>query len=181
MQNVKLTVGGTPIGEATTWAYPNGRKLGYYLTPIYKLTVTGINAKRQAVREQFNVLRFGVHCKDEKTATVVGLANAQTHIIKSWIPTYNVHSAPSPEIGAWQVYGNFLIHDGPDNDTEIFATIGCIEIMGRQGFVKFNDLIILLAAPNAASRDQKLADIGRSGVLSITYEEAVRPALKKKH
>ena len=179
MRRVIITVGGTPVGEAKTWAYPKGQLLGTYFVPIYKLTIRGTDDKGQAVREQFNVLRFGVLSKDGKTATSVGLADVQTHRIKSWIPTYRVHSAASTENGAWQVYGSFLIHDGPDNDTELFATIGCIEIMGSQGFVKFNDLIISLSGSTATSRDKQLLEIGRSGHLSITYERAVRPTLKK--
>ena len=87
--------------------------------------------------------------------------------------------ASSPENGAWQVYGNFLIHDGPDNPSEIFATIGCIEIMGVRGFVRFNDVIIGLSGPKAKTRDQRLIEIGGAGRMSITYARASRPALKK--
>lgn len=51
------------------------------------------------------------------------------------------------EAGAWQVYGNFLIHDGPDNKTdgaEPYATIGCIEVWGGpQGFVGFNSFLMI--------------------------------------
>jgi hypothetical protein len=96
------------------------------------------------------------------------------------LPQYRVHSAPSGEDGAWQVYGNFLIHDGPDHPGEIFATIGCIEVMGPRGFVKFNDLILRLAEPPGTHRDQQLVHVGQSGQLSITYAPAARPPLKKK-
>jgi hypothetical protein len=179
MRSVALTVGGTVIGEGKTWAYPNGDALGEFLIPIYKLTVAGTDNIGKRITETISVFRFGVQCKDGKTAEVVGLADHQTHVIKSWIPTYRVHSAISQEDGAWQVYGNFLIHDGPDDDTELFATIGCVEIMGPQGFLKFNDLLISLMDPPGTNRDQKLSAIGRSGQLSITYERATRPALKK--
>jgi hypothetical protein len=179
MRNVKILVGGTPVGEQRTWAYPDGQSLGQYLVPIYNCFVDGVNDAGKAVRELFNVLRFGVQSKDGKIAAVVGLANYQTHIIKAWLPNYRVHSAISPENGAWQVYGNFLIHDGPDNPTELFATIGCIEIMGHQGFVKFNNLIISLSGPKATNRTEQLIEIGRAGRMSITYEIASHPPLKK--
>ncbi len=179
MRNVKILIGGKPVGEQRTWAYPSGQSLGQYLVPIYPCYVNGINNAGATVREQFNVLRFGVQSKDGKAAAVVGLADYQTHIIKAWLPHYRVHSATSPENGAWQVLGNFLIHDGPDNPTELFATIGCIEVMGRQGFVKFNDLIISLSGPKATNRPQQLMEIGRSGRMSITYEQASRPPLKR--
>ena len=165
MRKVKILVGGMPIGEQQTWAYPNGQSLGRYLVPIYKCTVEGLDNAGKVVKVQFDVLRFGVLCNDGKTASLVGLADYQTHVIKAWIPTYRVHSANSPENGAWQVYGNFLIHDGPDNPTELFATIGCIEIMGSSGFVKFNDLIISLSNSKTANKSDQLLEIGRSGHL----------------
>jgi hypothetical protein len=149
------------------------------LIATYKLTVAGTDSDRKPVTATFSVFRFGVESKDGRTAHVVGLADQQTHAIKAWDPTYRVHSARSPENGAWQVYGNFLIHDGPDNDTELFATIGCVEIMGPQGFSKFNNLLISLMDPPGSNDDQKLAAIGRSGQLKITYERATRPPLKK--
>lgn len=77
------------------------------------------------------------------------------------------------------MYGNFLIHDGPDDHTQLFATIGCVEIMGPEGFVKLNDLLIKLMDPSGANRDKKLAAIASSGQLKITYEKAIRPPLKK--
>ena len=149
------------------------------MTPVYECYVEGQNQAGKAVRERFNVLRFGVQCKDDKTPTVVGLADAQTHIIKAWLPTYHVHSAASPENGAWQVYASFLIHYGPDNPSELFATIGCIEVMGAQGFIRFNDLVIALSGSTAQTRDQQLIDIGRAGRMSISYAAATRPPLKR--
>lgn len=179
MRIVKIYVGGTPIGKQRTWAYPAGQALGLYEIPVYRCSVEGKDDSGKAVKEFFDVLRFGVHCTDGKTAKVVGLADPQMHVIKSWIPTYRVHSAASPENGAWQVMQNFLIHDGPDNPGEIFATIGCVEIMGPGGFVRFNDLVIALSGSRAATREQRLNEIGRAGKMFITYERAARPLLKK--
>lgn len=177
MRKVRLTVGGRQIGKAKTWAYPKGEQLGLFSIPTYRMLVSGTDDRGRAVQEQFEVLRFGVQCKDGKTATVVGLADTQTHGIKTWIPTYRVHSANSPENGGWQVYDNFLIHDGPDNANEVFASIGCVEVMGPRGFVKFNDLLISLSGPTAATRDAKLVQIGNARNITISYEKAVRPAL----
>lgn len=179
MRAVKLTVGGVPVGEHKTWAYPAGQALGVFLVPIYQCRVEGTDDSGKNVKEVFQVLRFGVQSKDGKNASVVGLANAQRHVIKAWLPTYRVHSASSPENGAWQVYDNFLIHDGPDYPTELFATIGCIEIMGPSGFVKFNELIVALSGPLATNLPQQLLEIGRAGQLSITYDIAARPKLKR--
>ncbi|MFY9479013.1 MAG: hypothetical protein WAQ08_15315 [Aquabacterium sp.] len=176
---IKIVVGGTPLGKQVTWAYPAGTDLGFYMVPIYNCTVEGTDDAGASVTRSFQVLRFGVQSKDGKKASVVGLADRQRHVIKAWIPSYTVHSANSPENGAWQVYDNFLIHDGPDTPEEVFATIGCIEIMGKTGFIKFNDLLIALSGSKASSRNDKLHEIGRSGRMSITYEAAVRPPLEK--
>ena len=179
MRDVKITIGGVPVGDQRTWAYPRGQSLGKYLVPIYNCSVKGVDDGGKPVMGRFKVLRFGVQCKDGKTAAVVGLSDYQVHRIKAWLPNYRVHSANSQENGAWQVYGNFLIHDGPDNPTELFATTGCIEIMGYRGFVKFNDLMISLSGSRANSRARQLAEIGRSGNITVTYEKASRPPLKK--
>ncbi len=212
----------TPCRLRPDMGIPEQAGAGSYLIPTYRLTVTGTDGSGRHSVTPFEVFRFGVQSKDGRTAAVVGLADAQTHRIKSWIPTYRVHrlfptlidrfrnqsnveknslfngeslscrfwidplrvnqkrkgsSAPSVEDGAWQVYGNFLIHDGPDSATEIFATIGCIEIMGPSGFVKFNELIINLSGPRATTRDAQLAEIGRAGNMIIRYDAAARPAL----
>jgi hypothetical protein len=177
MRSVSLRVGGTPIGKAMTWAYPNGKGLGVFEIPTYQMRVTGTNRSGTGVTKDFEVFRFGVSCKDGKTATVVGLADHQTHVLKQWIPTYSVHSATSPEDDGWQVYGNFLIHDGPDDATELFASIGCIEVMGPRGFVRFNDLVIELSGATGRNRDEQLRQIARARRLSITYDRAARPPL----
>ncbi|MCL1825843.1 MAG: hypothetical protein FWG26_07895 [Betaproteobacteria bacterium] len=180
MRTVEIRIGGVPIGEYPTWAYPKGEHLGVFSIPVYSCTVTGSDDTGKSVLEKFTVLRFGVMCKDGKTPQVVGLADHQKHMIKAWIGSYRVHSARSDENGAWQVYDNFLIHDGPDNTSELFASIGCIEITGSQGFSKFNDLIIKLSGSKATSREAQLSEIGRSGTMWITYNAAQRPPLKKK-
>src|SRR5579864_736820 len=181
MRSIKMTVGGTPIGKSVTWAYPNGQALGLFEIPTYKLTVNGTDAQRRTVTQDFEVFRFGVLCRDGRTASVVGLAKLQTYTIMAWLPNYRVHSARSMENGGWQVHGDFLIHDGPDGpNDEVFASIGCIEIMGPNGFVVFNDLLISLSGPSSASRDDQLVEIGRAKNMTITYQQAKYPPLKKK-
>lgn len=130
----------------------------------------------------FSVFRFGVTRKDEKSEPfVVGLSDQQTHVIKRWMPTYSPHSAKSTEIGAWQIYDSFLIHDGPDypRNPRAFATIGCIEVCSPGAFNQFNDLIIELSGSKKSSRDQQLIEIGSSGQMTITYLQAQRPPLKE--
>ena len=180
MRNVLMTVGGEAIGKAKTWAYPKGEGLGRFWIPTYELTVAGKGADGASKSRSFEVLRFGIHCPDaKKGAHVVGLASEQTHVIKAWLPTYSVHSARSLEVGAWQVYDNFLIHDGPDDPIhEVYASIGCIEICGTpKGFDQFNDFLIELSGPTAKMRDKQLAEMGAARNIAIKYLKAARPPL----
>jgi hypothetical protein len=179
MRKVKLVVGDRKIGEYPTWAYPKGEKLGVYLMPTYELTASGTDSQGSAVARTFEVFRFGIQSTDGKSARVVGLAADQTHTIKAWLPHYIVHSATSTENGAWQVYDNFLIHDGPDTKDEVFASIGCVEIVGPNGFNEFNDFLIQLSGPAASSRAGRLAEIGKAKNMTITYIGTSRPSLKK--
>ena len=182
IREIKLTMGNSIVDYGITWSYPNSDGKTYEL-PIYRLTVEGADNAGNKATKSFDVYRFGVHRPSEKaTARVVGLSSEQTHKIKAWIPTYRVHSAPSTEDGAWQVYGNFLIHDGPDDpQTESYASIGCIEICrGPNGFVQFNDFIVSLSGSVKPSRGEKLVEIGSSGKMVITYLKAARPPLKEK-
>lgn len=181
IKKVKVVVTSKIIGKALTWTYPydNGK---IYEIPTYELIVEGTNEGGTEVKKYFEVIRFGVtrnSPNENSKPYTVGLADKQTHIIKQWLPDYKVHSAASDEIGAWQVYGNFLIHDGPDKPMEdLFASIGCIEICGSKGFNKFNDEIIKLSGVKGTSRSENLKIIGKSGKLSIDYEKASRPPVK---
>lgn len=184
MRKIKIEVGNVKIGQALTWAYPAGDPSSkVYLIPTYQMTVSGTDDKGSKKSHKFEAIRFGIQKKTSKSADrVVGLANTQTHIIKAWIPTYIVHSSSSLENGAWKVYDNFLIHDGPDNPMgtkNIYASIGCLEIVGGpKGFVKFNDFIIELAGATAKARADKLKQIGKAKNISITYLAAARPKLQ---
>src|SRR6266404_8734057 len=107
MRYVKMTAGNEEIGQAKTWAYPDGEGYGLFWIPTYNLKVAGTDSTGKAIERDFEVIRFGIYCPKETTKPhVVGLANEQTHVINAWLPNYRVHSAPSLEQGAWQVYKN---------------------------------------------------------------------------
>jgi hypothetical protein len=78
------------------------------------------------------------------------------------------------------VNGNYLIHDGPDNPkTQLYATAGCVEICGGpNGFVAFNQHIIVLSGSMRSAMAQQLAEIGASGCMSITYLPATPPPIR---
>ena len=181
LRRIKLIVWDRIIGYGVTWTYPfdNGK---LYETPIYQLSIDGIDSQGKLQNYWFPVFRFGVtRNSKESEPYVVGLSDHQTHVIKRWIPTYSPHSSPSTEIGAWQVYDSFLIHDGPDypRNPRAFATIGCIEVCSPGGFNLFNDILIQLSGSKKSSRDSQLSEIGFSGQVIITYIKAERPQLKE--
>nr|MBP7512614.1 hypothetical protein [Bacteroidia bacterium] len=173
LRPITLIVGRNPIGKALTWSYPydNGK---IYEIPTYQLTVSGSTPSGTKVIKNFEVIRFGVNGDSKGNLSMVGLADYQTYIIKKWISDYKVHSAPSKEDGAWQITGNYLIHDGPDKPmSEFYATAGCIEICGGpQGFVMFNSYLLNLSG--ALTKEQ----LANSGLLKIIYLQAARPAIK---
>ncbi|XXY48662.1 hypothetical protein WME91_52530 [Sorangium sp. So ce269] len=179
LRTIELTVGGTPIGKAQTWSYPSddGKR---YAIPTYAMRLKGTGEKGEPVTRTFEVIRFGVHRKSSHhPTTVVGLAEPQGYVIREWLPGYSVHSARSVERGAWHVFANYLIHDGPDNPhDEAYATAGCIEICGGpRGFDAFNDLVIALSGSTQPTRGEKLDEIGRRRIMSINYLPAARPPL----
>lgn len=176
---VEITIGGEPIGSGITFPYPDGGPDELYEIPTYKMTVKRIGEDAETT---FEVYRFGVK-GEKKTRKVVGLSEAKPYIIKAWLPEYKVHSQASNEIGAWQVYDNFLIHDGPDNkddESRPFASIGCIELCGPGKFDEFNALLIRLCELESMERSRALNKIGGSGCLRIVYEKGERPPLKRK-
>lgn len=115
LREIHLRVGATPLGIAYTWSYPNSNGR-VYVVPTYGLTVKGYNDAHLPSERTFEVLRFGVHrTQANLTPRVVGVSSQHRYVIRRWLPNYKVHSFHSREDGAWQVHGNYLIHDGPDN------------------------------------------------------------------
>jgi RHS repeat-associated protein len=162
LEKVTLTVSGVTSGNyALSWAYPDGDPSIVYKTPLYKLTVSSSLGPSQT----FEVIRFGPRNKNGKLS-VAGLADAQTHELE-WFPGYTLHSTNSAENGAWIVYGNFLLHDGPDDFNEAFGTAGCLEVVGKEGFSKLKDAVLKL------SGEACLCDVDAI----IIYKAAKRPPL----
>lgn len=179
IRDIKLTVGNQTKDYGILKSYPvyDGKD---YKMPIYTLTIAGTSDAGKAQSKDFSIFRFGIHKPTEKAAaSVVGLANKQTHVIKKFKHDYQLHSVDSAENGAWVVWKTFYIHDGADDPrTEAYGTIGCVEVVDEsESFVKFNDFIITLSGSTKATRNKKLIEIGASGKMSITYLKAARPPL----
>jgi hypothetical protein len=182
VRDMQMHVGSDGINWGYTWAYPAGSPSAKYRIPTYTMTVSGIDDAGNSQRRDFEVFRFGVKQDVDEQPRIVGLADKQAHTIKLWLPEYRVHSAASAEIGAWQVYGNFLVHDGPDDprspSASPYATVGCIEVCGVRQFDELNTFLISLSGLSTGTREEKLSSIGKSSRLTIAYEQATRPPLE---
>lgn len=176
LRKIYLKVGNIPMGQAITRSHPYDDG-NIYKIPTYPLTVSGKNNRGARQSKRFEVIRFGIVRKSEACApSIIGLADAQTYDIKMWLPDYRVYRDCSSEHGAWLVYGNFLIHDGPDKPMkQTYISAGCIGICGFKGFMKFNEFIINLSGSTVLTRTGKLNQIGISRIMRITYMKAERP------
>lgn len=141
-------------GWGLVWAYPADDKK-IFRVPLYDMTVSGTNDAGESISQTFKVIRFGVQQKTEDSAPhVVGLKDMQTHIL----------NRVDYDGGSWQLYDNFLIHDGADRPQKsAWGQIGCIEVTGRSAdgtdnWVVFEALVLSLSGetdPLVVSRARK--------------------------
>lgn len=186
LRKIKMTVGGAPGRMVKTFPYPvnNGK---FYEIPTYQISVSGKDDARTPIARQWECYRFGVYNNDGSNTNhksrglfVAGMASKQKYTIYWFNPHYSVHSATSEEMGAWHVVSGFLIHDGPDDPmTQLYASIGCIEICGKpKGFDQFNKFILSISG-STKKAPAALVEIGKAGIIEIEYEAAIRPPLKE--
>lgn len=187
MRAIMINVTNEIVGSAVVWGYPRDdaqeEDIGpLYEVPTFKIIVRGTFDDGILAKREFEAIRFGVQQKTTRDRPkVVGLAHEQNHIVKKWLSNYSVHSATSEERGAWQVIGDFLIHDGPDkplDQSEPYASIGCVEICGPRGFNVFNEYLVSLSGMTKPGLQEKLVDLGDSGLLKVHYTATSRPPLK---
>lgn len=181
IREIILEVGDKVISQAKTFSYPEDNKKTYKV-PTYLFTVSGTDDKGKPQSRDFECIRFGVAKHNKRKngrVSVVGWTHTKyINTIRRWNPNYTVHSADSLEKGAWNVKGNFLVHDGPDDPkVDVFASLGCVEICGKEGFVKMNRFMASLSGSKKPSMDEKLMEMGQSGKLKITYAFVHKPPL----
>ncbi len=174
IREVNITITDNIVGTGIVRSYPHpnpnppdNEEPEIYEVPLYEMIVTGTDANGVTKTYNYTIVRFGVQ-KNENTGIgprVVGLADAQTHTL-NWVDYMG---------GSWQVYGNFLIHEGADDPTTSpWGSLGCVEVCGVDGWENFNNNIKELAGSNNE------AEIANSGKLQATYEAAERPALVRR-
>jgi hypothetical protein len=171
LRNVQAVVGGSGIGTGLVVSYDGDKSTGkIYTVPLYRMTVSGKDAKGNRVSKSFEVIRFGVWDKNNKYS-VVGLAEAQVHTL-TWAPGFLG--------GSWLIYEKveeeevkrWFVHRGAaDPSTVASPAIGCIEVTGSGEWKRFSDLVKRLSG--ASTENQ----ISQAKTFSIRLEATTRPPL----
>ncbi|MFK8100946.1 MAG: RHS repeat-associated core domain-containing protein [Saprospiraceae bacterium] len=180
LRKVKLIVTNETVGEAhvSGYSHDNGRTDNVFKVPLYKMILEGIDVNGEKVSREFSVIRFGIlqYHTGEK-ASVVGLADRQTHNISQWRPDY-LDGLVDATPGAWRVMGGHLLHDGADNPTaeNAWGAIGCVEVCGENGFGRLNWLVRKFTGTSTYGENAYKAIIKRK-LLQIHFEKAKRPPL----
>ena len=168
MRKVKILVTNITQGTAYLCSYPDKQRSEgiKYKVPLYIVSVEGKNHNGSRVSEIFSAIRFGVKKSyHNKTVKVVGLSDSQTHTL-TWD---NITTMTG---NAWRVYDGFFIHEGPYSPTtQLYGSIGCVEICGVDEWDRFNKLIVNLSG----ARNEE--EVSSKRLLTVEYEGAGKPPL----
>ena len=166
------------VAIVTTWEvdiarvrpYPNnpftGGRIPLYDVPTYLMEVypaTDRFEPKGSACKSFEVIRFGVNNNnDRRVPRVIGLKDAQSYTL-GW---------QSYMGGSWHLYGDFLIHDGPDDPLETdrgWGANGCIEVCIAGDWERFNKAVIDYAYDDPEVKRPPLpqAEIARQKVFQI--------------
>lgn len=155
-RKVRIVITSREIGEGLVRAYPDSNTKEY-IVPLYECYIEGKTESGIKKTEYFKVIRFGIQRDEGKNIEpkVVGLKDKQTHVL-TWVNYME---------GSWQVYGNWLIHEGAENPSiQAWGALGCVEVTGRGEWRRFNDVI------RSLSGDTNMLTISRARTLSAHYE-----------
>lgn len=160
--------------NGTAIVVPGKKILEYYRVPLYEVYVNGMDSNKRPALASFLAIRFGVMRYGDGHTGVVGLSQTQKYVVKNYFPDKYYRPNGRMEAGAWQVSGNYLIHDGPDDNSQTMSAFGCIELYGPGAFGEFNRTLLALSG---ASSEIELA---QSGKLTVMYAAAEIPPLTRK-
>ncbi len=163
-----------------------------YDVPIYELLVKGRNNNGEYIESSFECLRFMPYLPEpvgdpelvkmeiplDSMVTVNGSLGIYPSIYDE---TYRVHSNSSAENGGIVLYNNYLIHDGPDDDEDIFGGAGCVEICGKNGYSSLIETLMGLTGSTSSDRKTNLESIMNHQKLLVLIEDAETPELVMNH
>jgi len=158
-----------------------------YEVPVYKVFIKGVDSSGTKVVKEWTALRFMPFWNDPQNPSSYykskgfissGLITFPKQIIKNYLRGYEIHNTTSPEIGAIQLKGNFLIHAGPVSLAQAgWGSAGCIEIIGN--FTAFRREILQLANCFISELQSAMESIVNARKLSVEIEHAASPIFKQ--
>ena len=173
-------------------SYPDSdrNKDGYmeaYQVPVYKVFVEGKDDKGRVVVKEWKALRFMPFWNDPQDPVAkyktrgflsAGLHSFPKQAVRNYVKTYSVSNTRSEYIGAIQLKGNFLIHAGPKDLSQLkWGSAGCIEIIGD--FNQFRKDIITLSGYKTTEDIGTAMDyIMKKGYLFVEIIYEAPPILK---
>ena len=141
-----------------------------YLVPTYQMNVYVQCGREKRWVGAFEVVRFGIDSAGwGGSGSICGLSDAQDYKLRWW-GDYPVHSVEGAPGGGWIIFGDYLVHAGPENPRDAvnpFGATGCIEVCGPGQWAQLNGTIL---------KELSLDDLGRANV-RIEFRSAPRPGL----
>ena len=190
LRNVEIVVSGEVSGyynSAVSFPREDGK---YYKAPVYSMTVEGTDASGNALSDDFDAIRFmpGYNPSSNpdpdystriEYVQMVGLADAQSYTISKYKEDYVLHGTEAPaDDGALVVTGTHYLHDGPNDDDEVFGAFGCIEMFGNKGFAALKKSIKEIAGAHEDSDTEAVITyLCSNSKLRIVLEATSRPAV----
>jgi hypothetical protein len=106
----------------------------FYIVPTYKMKISG-----SAVI--FKVIRFGLTQSTTLPHPVnricdIGLFKKNTYNAV-WIPSHQTQAITGAALGAWKFNKDYYIQEGSRTPTDAWNSNGCIEVVGKDQWLKF--------------------------------------------
>lgn len=176
---------------AKSYPYAQYREDGtilLYDVPIYRMWVKGRNSAGEYVEHAFKCLRFmpvlrkneeiptmkQLNMTSDKITNIDGSSGIYPEIYDS---TYPVHSNNNSENGGIVLFDDYLIHDGPDDNDDLFGGAGCIEMYGQDGLSNLISTIMGLTGSDSSDRKTNLESIMNHQKLLVLIDSAETPRL----
>lgn len=188
MEEVLITITSKTTGEEyLSRSYPHDDKDGngkveLYSTPVFKILIESSQGSFEHTG-----LRFMPFWNDPANPDLgykgrgwknSGLADHHSkQAVPNYLPDYSVHNRPSPDKGAFQLHGNFLIHAGPRTLADKgWGAAGCVEIIGF--FEVFKQDVRALSGQHETALDTALHGLVKAQKLFFEIQKTTRPRLQ---
>ena len=191
LRAVDITVTNEVVDTYESRSYPhddfNGDGLmELYETPVYKVTIEGVNGAGIRERREWTALRFmpfynnpkaPVHEYRTQGFVNSGLRFVPRQLVPQYKPDYEVHNRFSEFGGAIVVKGAFYIHAGPAELGDWgWGAAGCVEVVGN--FDNFKKDVLELGGSTASDLNAGVGVMVKARKLFVQYQQATSPNLR---